>query len=239
MNEATDCSPSAGKICLQSEGAPIEFRNVYLEPATNPPWPVVPQEKITLFNGEDLQGWVRFIPGDEADENGQWLVDKAWSVQDGIIRCTGQPHGYIRTVESYADYRLHVEWRWTDKPTNSGVLLHKSGIDQVWPMCVEAQLMHENAGDFWLLSHSSIVVDGKQIGPKKFANAAKKHASNEVPVGQWNSYDIACDGRTVKLTVNGLLQNEGQDAQPAAGPICLQSEGSPIEFRNIYLAPLE
>jgi len=39
--------------------------------------------------------------------------------------------------------------------------------------------------------------------------------------------------------VNGVLQNEGTDASVTSGWICLQSEGSPIEFRNIYLQPLD
>lgn len=239
MNEATDCSLTEGKICLQSEGAPIEFRNIYIEPPTDQPWPVVPTEKTVLFNGENLDGWIRFSPDDKKDADGKWTVDKVWSVNDGVIHCTGKPKGYLRTQDDYANYKLHVEWRWVDEPTNSGVLLHKAGIDQVWPKCVEAQLMHENAGDFWLLSFSQITVDGKQVGPEQYANAKKKHPSNEKPVGEWNTYDIVCDGGSVKLTVNGLLQNEGTDAKPSSGPICLQSEGSPIEFRNIYLEPLD
>ncbi|MEA3226227.1 MAG: DUF1080 domain-containing protein, partial [Planctomycetota bacterium] len=80
--------------------------------------------------------------------------------------------------------------------------------------------------------------DGKQIGPKPYANAKKKNPSNEKPVGRWNSYDIVCDGKNITLFVNGLLQNKGADANPSYGPICLQSEGSPIEFRNIYLEPI-
>jgi hypothetical protein len=240
MNEASDCAIAAGKICFQSEGVPIEFKNITIEPASDlsKPWPVTPKARIVLFNGKDLDGWVRFSPNDKPDADKKWTVDKVWSVRDGVIHCEGKPNGYIRTCESYANYRLHVEWRWTDKPTNSGVLLHRKGIDRTWPTCVEAQLMHQNAGDFWLLSHSAIKVDGKQIGPKQYANAKKKHPSNEKPVGEWNTYDIVCDGGTVKLTVNGLLQNEGTDADPASGPICLQSEGSPIEFRNVYLEPL-
>jgi hypothetical protein len=242
MNEATDCSLTAGKICLQSEGAPIEFRNIHIEPADekNKPWPVVPTKKTVLFNGKDLDGWVRFIPNDQRDKKTkQWTVDKVWSVADGVIRCAGKPNGYIRTCDSYANYKLHLEWRWTEKPTNSGVLLHRTGIDRTWPKCVEAQLMNQNAGDFWLLSQSTLNVGGKQVGPKAFANAKKKHPSNEKPAGEWNTYDIVCDGGTIKLTVNGLLQNEGTDADPSSGPICLQSEGSAIEFRNIYLEPLE
>ena len=238
MNEASDCSVTEGKICLQSEGAPIEFRNIYLEPAKKLPWPVTPRKKTVLFNGKDLEGWVRFIPDDKPDKDKKWTVDKVWSVKDGVIRCEGIPNGYIRTVDSYANYKLHLEWRWPEKPTNSGVLLHREGIDKTWPRSVEAQLMHENAGDFWLIDQTTIKVDGKQVGPKKFANAKKKHPSNEKPLGQWNSYDIICDGKTISLFVNGLLQNQGTDSTLSSGPICLQSEGSPIEFRNIYLEPV-
>ena len=194
--------------------------------------PSVPTEKTALFNGKDFAGWVKFCPSKPAD------VDKIWTVKDGVIHCLGKPHGYIRTVKSYANYKLHLEWRWVAKPTNSGVLLHKAGPDKVWPKCVEAQLMHQNAGDFWLLSHSTITVGGKQIGPKNYANAKKRGPSAEKPPGEWNSYDITCDGGTVRLVVNGKLMNEGTEANPSSGPICLQSEGSPIEFRNITLEPV-
>jgi hypothetical protein len=239
MNEATGCAITAGRICLQSEGSPIEFRNIYIEPAADKPWPVAPNEKVVLFNGKDLDGWVRFIPDDKPDADKQWTVDKVWSVRDGVIRCEGVPNGYIRTTEHYKDYRLHVEWRWPDKPTNSGVLLHKQGIDKVWPTVVEAQLMHENAGDFWLLSGSTIEVGGKQYGPGDFVNVKKKQPSSEKPLGEWNTYDVVSDGATIRLTVNGVLQNEGAKANPSSGPILLQSEGSPIEFRNVYLEPLK
>jgi len=241
MNEASGCAIQGGYICLQSEGRPIEFRNITLAPASdaNKPWPVRPTKRIDLFNGKDLTGWIRFSPDDKQGPDKQWTVDKVWSVADGVIRCTGVPNGYIRTTEDYADYKLHLQWRWTGEPTNSGVLLHKAGIDRVWPTCVEAQLKHQEAGDFWLLSHSTIEVGGQQIGPKAFANAKKQHPSNEKPPGEWNTYDIVCDGGRVTLTVNGQVQNEGTEATPSSGPICLQSEGSPIEFRNITLEPLD
>ena len=195
--------------------------------------PVVPTEKIALFNGTDFTGWVKFCPSKQAD------VDKIWTVRDGVIHCLGKPHGYIRTEKAYASYRLHVEWRWVAKPTNSGVLLHQSGPDRVWPKCVEAQLMHRNAGDFWLLTKSTLTVGGKQVGPKMYANVKKRGDHNEKAVGEWNTYDITCDGGTVRLVVNGRLMNEGTDADPSSGAICLQSEGSPIEFRNVTLEPLE
>jgi hypothetical protein len=194
--------------------------------------PETPATKVELFNGRDLSGWVKFAPGAESK------VDEIWTVRDGVIRCAGVPNGYIRTEKAYRNYRLHVEWRWVEKPTNSGVLLHTSGPDRVWPRCVEAQLMHENAGDFWLLSQSTLKVGGEVKGPGAYVNVKKREPASEKPAGEWNAYDIACDGGQVRLVVNGVLQNEGAEANPGAGFICLQSEGSPIEFRNVYLEPL-
>ncbi|MFP4058260.1 MAG: DUF1080 domain-containing protein [Candidatus Brocadiia bacterium] len=194
--------------------------------------PVVPTEKTALFNGEDFAGWVKFVPDKKVD------VDKLWTVRDGVVHCLGKPNGYIRTEKTYANYKLHFEWRWVAKPTNSGCLLHMSGRDRVWPTCIEAQLMHKNAGDFWLLSRSTLKVDGETRGPAGYVNVKKKHPSNEKEPGEWNEYDILCDGGTVKVWVNGLLQNAGTEAHPSSGHICLQSEGSPIEFRNITLEPV-
>lgn len=194
--------------------------------------PETPRAKTELFNGKDFAGWVKFAPGGEAK------VDEIWTVRDGVIHCLGKPNGYIRTEKAYRNYRLHLEWRWVEKPTNSGVLLHTSGPDRVWPLCVEAQLMHENAGDFWLLSQSTLRVDGEVKGPGAYVNVKKRAPHSEKPAGEWNAYDITCDGGKVRLVVNGVLQNEGEEANPGAGFICLQSEGSPIEFRNVYLEPL-
>ncbi len=191
-----------------------------------------PAAKVELFNGRDFSGWIK-----HADDKSSPL-DAVWTVRDGVIHSTGVPNGYIRTVGVYTNYRLHLEWRWVAKPTNSGVLLHTTGPDRVWPTCVEAQLMHENAGDFWLLSQSTLKVDGKVNGPGAYVNVKKRQPTNEKPAGEWNQYDITCRDGAVKLVVNGVLQNEGTDAQPASGHICLQSEGSPIEFRNVYLEPI-
>ena len=77
-----------------------------------------PKSKTALFNGRDFTGWKRHV--DDPNVN----VDDVWCVKDGVIQCIGKPNGYVRTKKTYADYRLHVEWRWSAEPTNSGVLLH-------------------------------------------------------------------------------------------------------------------
>jgi hypothetical protein len=191
-------------------------------------------KKVMLWNGKDFTGWKLYLPDDTVS------VDDVWSVKDGVIHCVGKPNGYMRTTSTFEDYRLHLEWRWPETPTNSGVLLHASGPDQVWPKCIECQLKSGNAGDFVLIGGPGITVDGedKQNVEKQFVVAAKKEQSSENPAGEWNTYEIYCLKDTIRCYVNGVLQNEGNNATETAGWICLQSEGSPIEFRNIYIKPL-
>ena len=46
------------------------------------------------------------------------------------------------------------------------------------------------------------------------------------------------NGGELTLEVNGLVQNRAHWCEPVAGKICLQSEGAPIEFRDIVLRPI-
>lgn len=187
-------------------------------------------EPQKLWNGVDFTGWKLFIPGDSVD------VNEVWSVRDGVIHCTGVPNGYLRTNESYADYKLHLEWRWVEVGSNSGVLLHCQGPDQVWPNCVECQLKSGNAGDFVLIGPGRITVDGQVYNNEdRFLVMNKKEEGIEKPIGEWNTYDIVCEGNSISCYVNGVLQNAGTDAALSSGPIALQSEGAPIEFRNITI----
>ena len=194
--------------------------------------PVAVKEHTMLFNGKNLDGWTGFLPQKEE-------IGKNWSVTNGVMRCEGKKVGYIRTVDSYANYKLHVEWRWPEKQSNSGVLLHRQSKDQPFPLCIEAQLKSGNAGDLVMMSGGALTVDGKEIVAQKFAVAKKKNTSNEKPAGEWNSYDIVCDNGAITILVNGAVQNGGIKAKPASGQIALQSEGGPIEFRNIYVEPLD
>jgi hypothetical protein len=191
--------------------------------------------KTVLWNGEDFSGWERVLADPMVDANDVWWV------RDGAIYCTGQPTGYLRTKSRYDDYHLHVEWRWPERPSNSGVLLHMNGPDKIWPECIECQLKAGSAGDFVLMNGTGLTVNGTdyQDISKQFVVIPKQAATSEKPAGQWNSYDIHCKGSSIRVYVNGVLQNEGTKASPSTGYIGLQSEGGPIEFRNIYLLPAD
>ncbi len=192
-------------------------------------------QKKMLWNGKDFSGWKLYVENKDVD------VLDVWSVRDGVIHCKGEPDGYMRTEADYSNYKLHLEWRWVGKPTNSGVLLHAGGPDKVWPRCIEAQLKSGNAGDFVLIGGTGIKVGGKFIQDvgEEYVVVPKREESSERAPGQWNTYDIVCEGDSILCYVNGVLQNEGTGATQTSGKICLQSEGSPIEFRNIHIESLD
>ena len=193
--------------------------------------------KVLLFNGKDLVNWEKVV-FEEAD------VNEVFRVEEGIIKVSGVPNGYIVTKESYSNYQLHVEWRWAAEPSNSGVLLHVQEKNlKEWPFCIEAQLKHPNAGDIVMIGHGAGVTVGDStyfINPdeRRYKVAEKFEESSENQAGEWNSYDITCDGDNIELKINGVIQNKATGATLESGPIALQSEGSPIEFRNVYLVPL-
>jgi len=57
-------------------------------------------------------------------------------------------------------------------------------------------------------------------------------------VGEWNHYYVRAINAEVRLWVNGEEVSGGSDAIPSEGYICLESEGSPVEFKNIRVREL-
>ena len=194
-------------------------------------------DKIELFNGQDLDNW-KIVVGSEDGE-----PKDLFYVEDGLMNTIGDPFGYIQTKESYSNYKLHLEWRWTEEPSNSGVLLNVQGPELIFPHCVEAQLMHGKAGDFVLMGKGAAITvkDSTYLvtsEEKRYLAIPKFEESSENPAGEWNTYDITSKDGSLELYVNGVLQNKGTGMTLTEGNIALQSEGGPMQFRNIYLQPL-
>ena len=148
----------------------------------------------------------------------------------------------LRTIDEYANYHLHVEWRYPENPTNSGIFLHTTGPEMIWASHYQAQLKHENAGDFILngVGLRATISDSTYTGTEeKKPLIAKQNTLNEKPAGEWNSYDIICRGNTIEVSVNGLLQNTATNLTVTKGGIGLQAEGSKIQFRNIWIELVE
>jgi len=185
---------------------------------------------ITLFNGKDFTGWHMYVKGADVDPK------DVWKIKDGAIWCKGEPFGFLRTTKKYGDFKLTLEWRWPEKTSNSGVLLRMTDGDKIWPLCMEAQLKYQSAGDV-----VGMGCDFNEDTSKEgsfFRHAPKKSETNETKPGEWNKYEIVFKGDTLLLTVNGKFKNKATGIKLSEGYVGFQSEGSPIMFRNIKLTPL-
>ena len=182
-------------------------------------------ESIALFDGESLTGWTGHFQGGTA-------MDQVWSVKDGVLVNRGSPIGYLRTTRTFTDYVLTVEWRFPGKPGNGGVLLRQVGDDKVWPKSIEAQLESGSAGDIWNIDAFPMETAAERTEGRR---TRKLEASSEHPLGEWNTYEIVLNRGALRLTVNGVVQNEAFACDPVAGHIALQSEGTAMEFRKVEL----
>ncbi len=208
----------------------VQFRHIQLQPLGDPKKPT-DEKAVALFNGHDLAGWSAQPKEDQA-------TAKTWSVEDGVLKCTGKPVGYLRTDrDDFEDYVLTLEWRWPGDGGNNGVLVHAStpGALGVWPKSIEVQLAAGDAGDFWIIGTDLDVPDeAHRKQDRRHINLAD---GSEKPLGEWNQMEVTCHAAEVIVKVNGQVVNHATNCSVTKGAICLQSEGTPCEFRNIQLTP--
>jgi hypothetical protein len=168
-------------------------------------------------------------------------ADAVWTLRpDGVLAVAGTPSGYFATRASYANYRLHVEWRWPGKPGNGGVLLHVASgpKDGVWPLSQQVQTKRGFAGDLLPMAGASFA-EPLTTAPGAYPNI-KGHvaADSEKPAGEWNSMDVTCQDGAIDVAINGVPQNRVTGAAPREGKIGFQLEGAPYELRNVTVTRL-
>jgi Domain of Unknown Function (DUF1080) len=168
-----------------------------------------------LFTGTDLTGW-HSVGG-----------DNQWKAIAGVLSNT-QRGANLVTDGTYRDFKLHVEFRYP-KDGNSGVYLRGRYEAQVEDSVVTVGSAEATGG---LGAISGFLIPNQ--------NAAKG-------AGEWQTYDITLVGRMVTVVLNGrevicrtdipgitggaLDSNEG-----APGPIMLQGDHGPVEYRNLTIA---
>jgi len=176
----------------------------------------VPQwgKSISLFNGKDLTGWKAL------GEDNQWVV------KDGILT---SPHSGANLVseKEFTDFKLHVEFRYREE-SNSGVYLRgRYEVQIIDNPKTDHPNSHLFGGVYGFLVPSEMAVTGP---------------------GEWQTFDITLTGRMVTIVANGktiitnqeipgitggaLNSNEGEP-----GPIYIQGDHGPIEFKKIVITP--
>lgn len=195
-----------------------------------------PLQARGLFNGKDLSGWVNV----NTDKD-------TWTVQDGVLVCTGRPIGILRTERQYENFILDLEWKHLQAGGNSGVFVWSQGAPpegERLPVGIEVQVLELE----WAVQHNQTdaYVHGEIFGtgdvkivPDNPRGVRSKSFENRcLGKGQWNRYTIVCVDGTIKLAVNGKFVNGISRSSVKKGYICLESEGAPIHFRNVRIVEL-
>jgi hypothetical protein len=120
-------------------------------------------KKMELFNGKNLDGWYTYIK----DKGKNIDPDKVFTVQNSLIRISGQEFGCITTNDEFQNYKLTVEFKWgeltwvprVDKARDSGILLQSIGEDGAvggtWMNSLECQLIEGGTGDIIVVGDGS------------------------------------------------------------------------------------
>ena len=186
---------------------------------------------------------------------------KTWTWKGDFVYCTGQPVGVVRSKMSYKNFELVLQWRHLKSAGNSGVFvwtpmssLKKLKVDPKdrLPDGIECQVLdhgyktnYEKRGKKadWFTTNGDVFPVGTskmKPFPPVSPNGSRSFPSKNLSKGvkEWNHYYIRCINGEVRLWVNGEEVSGGSGCTPSEGYICLESEGSPIEFKNIRVRVL-
>jgi hypothetical protein len=119
--------------------------------------------QVRLFNAQNLDGWYTFLQDRGRDNDPK----NVFTVQDGMIRISGEEWGCITTQNEYQNYKIVMEFKWgeqTYKPRlenarDCGLLLHSQGEDGgsqgIWMYSLECQMIEGGTGDFIVVGDGS------------------------------------------------------------------------------------
>lgn len=208
------------------------------------------------ISGEEA-GWRTLAEEDFVNVN---CDADTWRWEDGVIKCSGSPVGVIRTKWMLTNFELVVEWRHLSSGGNSGVFLWMTEEairdlpkGKLPPGGIEVQVLdhgyatqweaqHGKKPD-WFTTHGDVFPVGKSdmrpfapVAPDGKRSFPSKELSRGTP--EWNHYYVRAINGEVRLWVNGEEVSGGSDCRPATGYLALESEGAPVEFRNLRIREL-
>ena len=222
--------------------------------------PVLADEPIDLpratIDGTG-QGWRALGASDFERVN----CDRAtWTWEGGLVRCTGQPVGVFRTTKPYTNFELVARWRHLKPGGNSGIFvwapaealeglkpgtLPRGGIEvQVLDHAYTEQYEKQTGkkADFFTTNGDVFPVGTSKMTPfePRSPDGSRSFPRKKLSKGveQWNHYYVRGINGEVRLWVNGEEVSGGSGCRPASGFLCLESEGSPVEFKDLRLREL-
>ncbi len=202
-------------------------------------------------------GWRSLGEADFVNVNGR---PDTWTWKGDFLTCSGLPIGVMRTRQAFANFEMVVDWRHLRSAGNSGIFVWVPEIaltglkpDALPEYGIEVQALdHGFAEQYekrsgkkgnWFTTNGDVFAVGKSkmnpfspTSPDGSRSFPRKQLSKGV--GEWNHYYVRGINGEVRLWVNGEEVSGGNNCAPRTGYLCLESEGSPIEFKNIRIREL-
>jgi hypothetical protein len=202
-------------------------------------------------------GWRALGEADFVDVNGE---PDTWVWKGDVVYGSGVPIGVNRTGRTYANFEMVIEWRHMKPAGNSGVFVWvpEQALTGLKPGVlpeggIEVQMLDHAFRDQyiakggrtpdWFTTDGDVFAVGKSKlkpfpplspnGSRSFPRSRRSRGA-----GEWNHYYVRAINGELRLWVNGEEVSGGSDAEPRTGYLCLEAEGSPIEFRNIRIREL-
>jgi len=192
---------------------------------------------FSLFNGINFSGW-RYDRGTSSVER-----EDAWAIgPNRLLICQGVAgHAFLLTDEKYRDFTLTLEWRIPEgvKPTKDGlgILVRAKGIHTPDQQSIAFQLNGSPKGAVWVVGQSQPFIAVVGTPNKDFRNRLILSDSKlSVPLGEWNTLKVICDGGEVVILQNDKKTIHLKDVDSVAGQIGLMSQGTMMELRNLNLS---
>jgi 3-keto-disaccharide hydrolase len=201
-------------------------------------------------------GWRELGEKDFANVN---CDPDTWSWKNGVAHCTGKPVGVIRSQEPITNFELVAQWRHLKSAGNSGIFVWtipdslKELPPNKLPQGIEVQVLdlgykeqyEAKSGKKadWFTTHGDVFSVGAakmQPFPPISPDGRRSFPRKELTkgAGEWNHYYVRAINGEVRLWVNGEEVSGGAGCEPRTGYLCLESEGSPVEFKNLRIREL-
>lgn len=185
-------------------------------------------EPVHLFDGRTFSGW-------EGETNRTWRVQDG-ALVGGSLKAPVPRNEFLASTRSYTNFVLRLQFRILGEGANAGIQIRSQRIPDNHEMIgYQADL---GDPEWW----GCLYDESRRNRVLAKADAAKVKAV--LRPGDWNDYEIRCEGRRVRLSINGVTTvdyTEEDATLVQAGRIGLQIHGGPPSeawYRRITIEEL-
>ncbi len=225
--------PAKGPICLQTHGAPIKWRNIFIREIGSEEANKIVASKggegfAPIWNGKDFDGWAGPV------EN--------YEIKDGAIVCKAGKGGTIYKNEEYSDFVARLEFKVPPNGNNGLAIRYPGKGDTAYEGMTESQILADDYKG----------IDPRQAHGSVYGMIAAERGYQH-PIGEWNFEEVTVKGSTIKVELNGTVILNGDVSKVTqfmansphpgkdrtSGFFGFAGHNDPVMFRNVSVKKLK